>query len=118
MKAWLIRWNWSGDHAAVSHPFVSILSARKSSSYIQNYLQQLYLDKTASLEEILSYARYNKPTKPPYAAERVKYGFNCGHNPWLEAKYVEGLLLSTNEEGEQTLSWTEKSGRRNCIKVS
>ncbi len=48
MKAWLIRWCWAGDHAAVDDPVVAVLSARTSAADVRWYVEQRYIEVTAS----------------------------------------------------------------------
>ena len=43
MKAWIIRWFWVGDHAAVDQPIVAVLSVRTSAETVRKYVEFLYL---------------------------------------------------------------------------
>ena len=63
MKAWIIKWDWAGDHAKVEYLIVAVPSARRSPKHIQRYVQQRYIEETASLAEMLAYTRYAKPEK-------------------------------------------------------
>lgn len=107
MKAWLIMWRWEGNHAAVDDPVVTVLSARTSAENVRRYVEQRYIEATASPEEKLSYARYNKPRKPPYPA-RLERGrrIHCGHNPWLHASVVDDLRVEMDADGNDVLKWT------------
>lgn len=107
MKAWLIRWNWAGNHAAVDNPIVTVLSARTNIKDIQAYVEQRYIEATASLDEKLDYARYNDPVEPPYRARRERGVIHCGHNPWLEAKKVDDLKVEVDGEGKEVLKWAK-----------
>jgi len=69
MKAWLITWNWAGDHAAVDDPIVAVLSSRLGSEEVRKYVERCYIEHTASLDEKVAYARYNRQEPPPYPAE-------------------------------------------------
>jgi hypothetical protein len=114
-KAWLITWDWVGDHASVPEPVVDILSARKSEKYIQEYVERLYAQFACSLVERVSLARYNKPRSNPYRAQYMyaKQGtlrgpqVHCGHNPLLWARLVTDLEVSTDAGGKESLSWKE-----------
>ena len=115
MKAWLITWDWAGDHAAVGDPVVAVLSARTGAEDVRRYVERRYVEKTASLPEKLSYARYNRPQAPPYAAEfdrlegvRFRGRIQCGHNPWLYARLVDNLRVETDATGNEVLSWDEQ----------
>ncbi len=113
MKAWLITWDWGGDHA-VGDPVVAVLSARTGAEEVRRYVERRYVEKTASLPEKLSYARYNRPQVPPYPAEfdriggvRVVHKIHCGHNPWLCARLVDNLRVEADADGNDVLRWTE-----------
>ena len=105
MKAWLIRWCGAGDHAAVEKPVVAVLSARTSAKDVQWYVEQRYIEATASPEEMLSYARYIQPQEPPYPARLEQGRIHCGHNPWLEASVVDDLRVEADAEGNDVLKW-------------
>lgn len=107
MKAWLIRWCWAGDHAKVDDPIVTVLSARVSAEDVRKYVEQRYLEATASLDELLSYARYNRPRELPYPAHHERGTIHCGHNPWLQATKVDGLRIEMNADGEEVLKWAK-----------
>jgi hypothetical protein len=107
MKAWLVTWEWVGNHAAVEEPVVAILSARKNARGVRIYVEQRYIEETASFEEKLSYARYNRPRRPPHPAELTHNRIHCGHNPFLYARVVDDLSTEINQEGNEELTWTE-----------
>ncbi len=106
MKAWLIRWCWAGDHAAVDDPVVAVLSARTSAADVRWYVEQRYIEVTASPEEKLSYARYSQPQEPPDPARLERGRIDCGHNPWLHASVVDGLRVEKDADGVDVLKWT------------
>ena len=97
MKAWLVTWEWVGDHAAVEEPIVSILSPRLSDETVRKYVEQLYADLSYSFSERLRFLR--KPGENPYPAQfDIKWiivdnsgregpmhtgRISCGHNPHL-----------------------------------
>ena len=119
MKAWLITWKWAGDHAAEDDPVVAVLSARTSAKDVRKYVERLYVEKTASLAEKLSYARYNQPQELPYPAEFGQVGglryqgeITCGHNPWLHARLVDDLRIEADANGNDVPRWTEIRPRR------
>jgi len=62
---------------------ISILSSRKQESYVQDYMEQRYIDKFASLEEKIAYKK--NPKSWPYPAQPVTPLFpsvlSCGHDP-------------------------------------
>ncbi len=116
MKAWLITWVWSGEHAAVEDPIVAILSARMSGKTVRRYVGFHYASRMATLREKLDQARYNNPAQPTYPAEFVRIGpqqiqwqghITCGHNPWLYARKVDNLQIVKNDDGQEVLGWQE-----------
>ena len=107
MRAWLIKWSSVGDHAAVEHPIVTVLSARTGAQEIRKYVERRYIEETASFQEMLSYAKYNKPHEPPYPAQLTRGRIQCGHNPWLEANLVNDLRIEVAADGEDALKWEE-----------
>ena len=114
MRAWLVTWEWAGDHAAEDEPVVAVLSARTSPEEVRRYVERCYIEKTASLPEKLSYARYNRPQKLPHPAEfervrgvRFQGRITCGHNPWLHARKVDDLRVEADANGNDVPKWTE-----------
>ncbi len=105
MKAWLIKWCWAGDHAAVDDPVVTVLSARIGAEDVRRYVELRYIEECASLDEKLSYARYNRPQELPYPAILEQGRIHCGHNPWLEASLVDDLRVEEDADGEEVLKW-------------
>ncbi len=114
MRAWLVTWEWMGDHAAQDESVVAVLSARTGPEEVRRYVERRYIEKTASLPEKLSYARYNQPEKPLYPAEFERVGgvrffgwITCGHNPWLHARLVDDLRTEVDANGNDVPRWTE-----------
>lgn len=99
MKAWLIGWCWAGDHAAVDDPVVAVPSARTGAEDVRWYVEQRYIEATASLPEKLSYAPYNQRREPPYPARVERGRIDCGHNPWLPARVVDDPRVETDADG-------------------
>ena len=113
MKAWLITWEWIGDHAAVDDKVLDIISARRSAEWIRVYTERLYLTSESSMAELMQCAAYNKPQKPAYRAEygtiangRIRYTgrITCGHNPFLFSRLVDNLEVDEND----SVTWEER----------
>ena len=107
MKAWIIRWNWVGDHAAVDRPTVAVLSARTSAETVKKYVEFLYTTQQR-LRDQLDQAHYNKTKPNPYPAEFVgnwRGAVTCGHNPFLEAFLAEDVRLVVEGDGAENLSY-------------
>lgn len=110
MKAWIIKWSWIGDHAAVDRPIVAVLSARTSPETVRKYVEFFYLAQQ-SLDDQIGQARYNKPNPNPYPAEFVdnwQGAVTCGHNPFLEAFLADDVCIVTTQDGVEDLSFTRR----------
>ena len=81
------------------------MSARTGAEDVRRYVEQRYIEATASLDEKLLYARYNQPQEPAYRAQHERGGIHCGHNPWLEATKVDDLRVEMDADGEEVLKW-------------
>ena len=112
MKAWLVTWEWNGDHAKVDNPIVAIINPRKSARRVLELVEQLYVINTFSFEEQMGYANNRKFN--PYPAqfgnvEGIQWEGQifCGHNPWLFARKVSNLHTESWKSGEGKLVWDE-----------
>ena len=113
MMAWLITWNWSGNHEQLENPIAAILDYRLPAEEVREIVELLFLNRYASLSERLAYARDRKNN--PYPAEfetidgiPVNTGMTCGHNPWLYARIVDNIILNIAIDGKESLSWKER----------
>lgn len=98
--AWLVTWEWVGDHARVDQPIAAILPRRLGHETVQRIVEVLYAEREYTPGEMLEAARdrgYN-----PYRAhfgscslirEDGSSGtvawqgeIICGHNPYLLAR--------------------------------
>ena len=82
MTAWLIKWDWMGDHAAVAKPYVDIVSARRSPDYISKYVQRLYGVFHYSLTERTDFERYRDPRERPFFGYERNDKTGPGHFGW------------------------------------
>jgi excinuclease UvrABC helicase subunit UvrB len=110
--AWLITWEWIGDHAAVEDKVVAIVNYRRPAAYIKDLMEQLYIEKTSSVSEKVAYAKDMKSN--PYPASFGDVGgvqwrsqLYCGHNPHLFARLVSNVRTEV-QEGEEKLLWEER----------
>ncbi len=62
MKAWLVTWEWVGDHAAVDIPFIAILSGRLGAERVQEFIERHHIATVASLREQLDYREGDSPS--------------------------------------------------------
>jgi hypothetical protein len=111
-KAWLVTWEWSGDHAKPKDKIVEILDPRIPPERVRQIVELLY-HREASLREKVAWRLRKR--RQPYAAEfTVLEGvqwtgeITCGHNPWLRARLVDNLIIETAEGGKETASWDDR----------
>jgi hypothetical protein len=113
MKAWLVTWEWDGDHAKVKEPIAAVLRARRSSKQVREIVELIYVNETYSFSERLAYAT-NKGTNPypatwGYLGKRQWEGeIYCGPNPYLYARLVDDLQVQVNRAGKEKLTWNER----------
>jgi len=118
MKAWLVTWEWVGEHVAKKNKIVSILNPKLSADTVRNYIEQLYVDIEFSLEERMAYAKskINNPNPAEFAefprppkgpGGRYKEIITCGHNPHLFARKVLDIKITTDDNGDETPTWIE-----------
>jgi hypothetical protein len=73
---------------------VSIISPRRVWDYVKKYMEQMYVDRFASIEEKIAYKK--KPGSWPYRANtQGPYSgiIDCGHDPIMMAYYCHRLIL-------------------------
>ncbi|MCX5883246.1 MAG: hypothetical protein NTU74_16050 [Deltaproteobacteria bacterium] len=73
---------------------ISIISPRRTGSYVQKYMEQMYVDRFASIEEKIAYKK--KPASWPYRANMPNnYSgiIDCGHDPIMMAYYCHKINL-------------------------
>jgi len=112
MSAWLVTWEWCGDHAAVGEKVVEILGPRTSSERVRQIVELLY-HREASLSEKVAWRLSRK--NQPYPADfetidgvRWEGQIICGHNPWLLARQVDNLTIETDAQGQESASWRDR----------
>lgn len=121
MKAWVIKWSWIGDHAAVEQPVITVLSARTPADEVRRFVERYYTTQTGSISEMLDMARYSKPAKPAYPAEFTKISgikwedqIVCGYNPFIEAFKASDISY---DETSGRLSWNDEELRERRERV-
>lgn len=108
--AWLISWEWIGDHARVDQPVVAILNSRRSGEHVRQFVEQFYCSTKFGIEEKVRVARDAKAN--PYPAKFVQmegtpfHGvITCGHNPFLLARLVRNVRVFVDGEGTERLEF-------------
>lgn len=114
MKAWLVTWDWAGEHARVEEPIAAIINPRTSAERAREMVEWIYVNSEYSLSERMQYANNRKFN--PYPArlgslEGVTWDgyIECGANPWLYARKVSDLQVTDDGNGNQKLTWVERS---------
>ncbi len=54
MKAWIVEWDWIGDYVKVENPLITIISSRRSSKYVSDFVEHFYLMSTCTAGELAS----------------------------------------------------------------
>lgn len=116
MKAWLVTWQWIGDHAQVGDPLVAILSSRKSDRAVSEFVEQYYLMASATAGEMAYYM--NRRRKLPHKARtpeiinEIPHGgrIRCGADPYIYARLVTDLRIEElDDEDVEIITWREPS---------
>ena len=103
-KAWLLTWEWNGDHAAVEDRIAGILRPRLSREVVAEIVETMYALHEYYVTELAFWSR--KPKENPYKAQWDNYHCCCGHNPYLQAHYVHQLKVEEDPvSGLETISW-------------
>lgn len=112
MKAWLVTWEWTGEHARVKNPIAMILSSRVSGKRVREMVEQIYVNATYILSERAAYAEKKFNPYPAYYGdiESIDYldVIYCGHNPYLHARRVDDLRVEIDRNGKESMSWKER----------
>lgn len=129
-RAWLLTWEWLGDHAQVKDKFVAIISSRYGNETVKSFIEQYYTSNYLAWYEQISYAKSKKhcPYKvqsgtvnvsatlqkeaslPPYVL--FSDSMMIGGNPWLWGRIVYDVESGIDQDGIEYLKWIE---RKNLI---
>lgn len=119
MNAWLITWKWHGEHAKIEKPLVGIISSRRGEKFIADFVEQVYLMETSTIEEIVRWA--NRKKDRPYKVKTVEIINNvphgdritCGLNPHIYARIVTDFKVVLDLDNKiEKLSWKEPPNLR------
>jgi hypothetical protein len=109
-----VTWDWLGDHAKPQFKIAAVLNPRLSPDRVRDYVELMYVNSCYSVSEKIDYAKARQLN--PYPAEfasvngvRWKGQITCGHNPWLFARLVDGLVATGEPDDEDSVVWTERS---------
>jgi hypothetical protein len=103
-KAWLLTWEWIGDHAAVEDRIAGILRPRLSWETVSEIVENMYAVHSYQVSDLAYWSR--RPKENPYKAQWENNHCYCGHNPSLHANYVHHLKVEEDpKSGLETISW-------------
>ncbi len=110
MRAWLVTWEWVGDHAKREDKIAAIFDPRLSPERIREFVEIIYLFEYSSLSDRLAYARHKVNDR--YIAKFMdkggvswRSGIHCGDNPFLLARLVDDLKVERDEQGKEKATW-------------
>ena len=109
-SAWLVTWEWVGDHARVDEEkrVVTVLNYRWSAKKVRDLVEQLDVALEYGPWDKVGVAR-NKRSNP-YPAELGALGeVRCGHNPSLRGRRVHNFRVVVNDDGTNQTRWEEIS---------
>ena len=114
MKAWLVTWEWCGDHAKRDDKVAAIFNPRFSAERVRELVEFIHLSAMYTLGEQAACAQNKK--RNPYPADfgATQYGVTwtgeifCGHNPYLYARLVDDLAVEDEGEGKGKVLWNER----------
>lgn len=113
MAAWLVTWEWAGDHAKRDEKIAAILNPRWSPDRVREYVEFIYVNSYYTLSERAAYAKSRSSS--PYRAQfnrvsGIRWGGQifCGHNPFLFARLVDDLVVIEQPDGEEKVVWKNR----------
>lgn len=124
-KAWLVTWDWAGEHAAVPEKDVvaAVLRPQTGPGMVKRIVEVLYAareyyptDKLDALMENPYPARFGtvrvEQPRPngEVLVQHVPYEgqISCGHNPFLYARLVDNLRAKDRDNPDAGLEWDER----------
>jgi len=113
IKAWLVTWEWIGNHARRNDKVAAILNPRLSAHRVRDFVELFYMNSQYSLSERLAYTASKR--KNPYPARFIRpwhCEIECGHNPHLLARLVDDLAVERDEHGKEAASWKDRRTRK------
>ncbi|QYZ67002.1 MAG: hypothetical protein OI74_09180 [Gammaproteobacteria bacterium (ex Lamellibrachia satsuma)] len=88
-KAWIVL---EESFHSGQKQLVAVLSPRKTSAYVAEYIEQAYVDRFANFDEKITFKKNRKNS--PYRIERYMIGdttISHGHEPIFNAYYAHKL---------------------------
>lgn len=119
--AWVVFWNGPAVRRG-EESIVAVLDPRKSQERVRDFIEQTYASANYSLTEKIRLATNRKDN--PYPArmnvdpDYRLVSITCGHNPWLEARWVKNVRLVEDSEGHQRLTWDGQYPRQKADQMA
>ena len=98
IRAWVVRWEWSGPHAAVQQPVAAVWRPQRGGAELR-LVEALYASREYSPTDMLESIRPNghRPYQASWGTIEIEIGGQrrhvpwggeivCGHNPFLVAR--------------------------------
>ena len=109
MNAWLLTWEGTTSNVTPENKIVAIISARRSTSFIEDLIEVLYCRTADSAYYAARGANRTRQRRKQFRAtfsanDRIFYG----RNPHIFARRVTKLIVVQNEaQGTETITWLE-----------
>jgi hypothetical protein len=123
-KAWLVTWEWVGNHAKRDKKVATIFDSRLLPERVRSVVEVLYAQETYTMSEKIA-AFVGNGKRNPYPAEFLRLDgvpwngeIHCGHNPYLRARLVDDLTIERGLDGTESASWKDRYSARGARKKS
>ena len=104
-SAWVITWEYpSGYQPSLRERLIDVRDGRTSAERIREFVERHHVASLYSAEEKMHYASNPKDNPYPAVFVKLKGGVPwtavivCGHNPFIQAKYVHNLKVYEDDE--------------------
>ncbi|MCA1708851.1 MAG: hypothetical protein LC808_38480 [Actinobacteria bacterium] len=122
-KAWVIRWEWIGDHAAVADRFIAVLPPQLGGHDVKRFVERYYASHYLTPEEQLHYLVRRRDPNPfpgqfgsalwedrtgrkrnvPWTGQ-----VTCGDNPFIVAQLATNVHVQPSRGDEPgALAWED-----------
>ncbi len=93
-KGWLIieEFIFEGTESVVS-----IINPRRNSNYVRNYVEQMYVDRVASINEKIAYKKNPKSSAFKIEKSSDNSAFSFGDDPTFRVYFCHKLILKGNK---------------------
>lgn len=116
IRAWIIRWEWAGSHAAVEQPVAAVLPPQIGARNLLRIIETLYAAREYAPQDMLGAIRRggHKPYQAEWGTAEINLGKDgwrrvrwegeviCGHNPFLVARLARAWPV-----GEGRIEWQD-----------